>query len=58
MRGDEDMALSLDPKRTAIMAMDFQNDMLEITSNYQEKDLLGTIRSVLNAGRRQGVMII
>jgi len=52
------MAISLDPKRTAIMAMDFQNDILEITPNYREKDLLGTVKSVLDAGRRQGVPIV
>jgi nicotinamidase-related amidase len=52
------MALRLDPKRTAIMAMDFQNDILGMTPDYREKNLLGTVKSVLDAGRRQGVPIV
>jgi nicotinamidase-related amidase len=52
------MAITLDPKRTAVMAMDFQNDILGMTPNYREKNLLGTAKSVIEAGRRQGSPII
>jgi nicotinamidase-related amidase len=52
------MAITLDPKRTAFMAMDFQNDILGMTPGYQGKNLLGTVKSVLDAGRRKGAPII
>jgi nicotinamidase-related amidase len=52
------MAVTLDPKRTAIMAMDFQNDILGMTPNYREKNLLGTVKRVLDAGRRHGSSVI
>ncbi len=52
------MALSLDPQRTAIMAMGFQNDILAMIPNHREKNLLGAVKSVLDAGRRRGVTIV
>jgi hypothetical protein len=41
------MALTLDPKRCAFLAMDFQHDILAMTPQYREKDLLGTVKRVL-----------
>jgi biuret amidohydrolase len=52
------MAITLDPKRTAVVAMDFQNDILGITPDYREKNLLGTAKSVLEAGRRRGSPVV
>ena len=52
------MALTLNPKRCAVLAMDFQNDILETTPNYREKHLLETVSRVLNAARRAGATVI
>jgi nicotinamidase-related amidase len=52
------MALTLDPKRSAVMAMDFQNEILAMTPQYREKHLLGTVKRVLDAARHTGVMIV
>ena len=52
------MAIAIDPKRTAFMAMDFQNDILGMTPNYRETRLLETVKSILDLGRRQGSPII
>jgi nicotinamidase-related amidase len=52
------MAVALDPKRTACMAMDYQNDILVATPNYREKNLLGTVKSVLEVARRRGAVIV
>jgi nicotinamidase-related amidase len=52
------MALTLDPKRCAVLAMDFQNDILEATPNYREKHLLETVARVLDASRRAGSTVI
>lgn len=52
------MALTLDARRTAFMAMDFQNDILAITPHYREKNLLGTVKRVLDGGRLKGVAIV
>lgn len=52
------MALTLDPKRCAVLAMDFQNDILETTPNYREKHLLETVARVLDAARRVGATVI
>lgn len=45
------MALTLDPKRCAVMAMDYQNEILGMTPKYREKNLLGTVKRVLDAAR-------
>jgi gluconolactonase len=52
------MALTLDPKRCAVMAMDFQNEILGMTPQYREKNLLGTVKSVLDAARPTGAAIV
>lgn len=50
------MALSIDPKRTAILAMDLQNDIVNATPNGTV--VLAAIRRVLDAGRRKGVPVV
>jgi nicotinamidase-related amidase len=52
------MALALDPKRCAVMAMDFQNDILATTPHYREKHLLENVARVLDAARRHGATVI
>ena len=52
------MALTLDPKRCAVLAMDFQNEILGMTPQYREKHLLGTVKRVLDAARPTGAMIV
>jgi gluconolactonase len=52
------MALTLDPRRTAVLAMDFQYDILEETPGAQGRPLLGTVARVLDAARRRGVTVI
>jgi ureidoacrylate peracid hydrolase len=52
------MALTLDPKRCAFIAMDYQNEILRMTPHYREKNLLGTVKSVLDAARRKNAAII
>jgi nicotinamidase-related amidase len=52
------MAVTLDRQRTAFMAMDYQNDILAVTPHYREKNLLGTVKSVLDAARRKGAAIV
>jgi nicotinamidase-related amidase len=52
------MALTLDPKRCAVMAMDFQNEILRMTPQYREKNLLGTVTRVLDAARHAGATIV
>jgi biuret amidohydrolase len=52
------MALTRDPKRCAVLAMDFQHDILATTSNYREKHLLETVSRVLDAARRAGATVI
>jgi nicotinamidase-related amidase len=56
--GETKMALTLDPKRCAVMAMDFQNEILGKTPNYREKNLLGTVKRVLDAARHIGTAIV
>ena len=56
--GEMPMALTLDPKRCAILAMDFQNDILATTPNYREKHLLETVSRVLDAARRTEATVI
>ena len=48
------MPLTLDPKRCAVMAMDFQNEILGMTPQYREKHLLGTVKRVLDAAGHAG----
>lgn len=50
------MALSIDPKRTAILAMDLQNDIVNATPNGTAA--LAQVRRVLDAGRRKGVPVV
>ena len=52
------MALTLDPRRSAVLAMDFQRDVLETTPNYRDTPLLGTVARVLDAARRAGATVI
>ncbi len=52
------MALTLDPKRCAILAMDFQNEILAMTPQYRETHLLGTVKRVLDAARRSSATIV
>jgi nicotinamidase-related amidase len=57
-RGDKHMALTLDPKRCAVMAMDYQNEILAMTPEYREKPLLGTVKRVLEAARHTSAAIV
>jgi hypothetical protein len=52
--GETTIALTRDPRRCAVMAMDVQHEILRMTSQYREKDLLGTVARVLDAARRAG----
>lgn len=52
------MALTLDPTHCAVLAMDFQNDILGTTPNYREKHLLETVSRVLEAARQHGATVI
>ena len=51
------MALTLDPKRCAVLAMDFQHEILGMTPHYREKHLLGTVK-VLDWARHAGATIV
>jgi nicotinamidase-related amidase len=50
--------LHLDPQRCAVMAMDFQNEILRMTPQYREKNLLGTVTRVLDAARHAGATTV
>jgi nicotinamidase-related amidase len=52
------MALTLDPARCAVLAMDFQNDILEMTPTHRETALLETVARVLDAARQHGATVI
>jgi nicotinamidase-related amidase len=52
------MARTLDSQRCAVMAMDFQNEILGTTPQYREKHLLGTVQRVLDTARQAGATII
>jgi biuret amidohydrolase len=52
------MALTLDPKRCAFLAMDFQHDILAMTPQYREKDLLGTVKRILDTARHTSAAIV
>jgi nicotinamidase-related amidase len=56
--GETTMALTLDPKRSAVMAMDFQNEILGMSPQYREKHLLGTVKRVLDAARHAGAAVV
>jgi hypothetical protein len=48
------MALSIDPKRTAILALDLQNDIVTATPGVAEKKILPTIgQSALSDGSEE-----
>ena len=50
------MTLNLDPERTAILAMDLQNDIVGGTPDGSQ--IVANIRRVLEAGRRRGLPIV
>lgn len=52
------MALTLDLKRTAVLAMDLQNDIVSATPDVAEKKVLPNIRRVLDVSRRKQVPVI
>jgi ureidoacrylate peracid hydrolase len=52
------MALTLDPKRCAVLAMDYQNEILGMTPQHREKNLLGTVKRVLDAARYTSATVI
>ena len=52
------MALTLRPTRCAVMAMDFQYDILAMTPRYREKELLGTVKCILNAACHASATIV
>jgi nicotinamidase-related amidase len=52
------MALTLDPTRCGVLAMDFQHDILATTPHYREKHVLETVSRVLDAARRAGATVI
>jgi nicotinamidase-related amidase len=58
LSGGKPMAFTLDPKRCAVLAMDYQNEILGMTPDYREKNLLGTVKRVLDASRGTGATII
>jgi gluconolactonase len=52
------MALTLDPPRCAVLAMDFQHDILETTPQARGTPLLGNVARVLDVARRAGATVI
>ena len=52
------MALTIDPKRTALLPLDFQNDTIAGTPGISEKKVLDNAARVLAAGRRRQIPII
>jgi nicotinamidase-related amidase len=52
------MALTLTPRRCAVLAMDFQLDILAMTPHHCEKALLGTVKRVLDAARSASATIV
>jgi nicotinamidase-related amidase len=52
------MALTLDPKRCAVLAMDFQHEILAMTPTSRETNLLGTVKRVLDAARHTSATIV
>ncbi|MBI2371387.1 MAG: cysteine hydrolase [Deltaproteobacteria bacterium] len=52
------MALMLDLKRTAVLAMDLQNDIVNATPGIGEKKVLANIRQVLDRARQQQVAVV
>lgn len=52
------MALTIDPRRTAILPLDLQNDNIAGTAGLKEKQTLEKIARLLEAGRRKKLPII
>ena len=52
------MALTLDPKRCAVLVMDFQHDILEATPGARGTPLLENVARVLDAARRAEATVI
>jgi len=52
------MALTMELKRTAVLAMDLQNDIVNATPGVGEKKILANIRRVLDSSRRKQVPVI
>lgn len=50
--------MKLDPKRTAILLLDIQNDLVAITPGIARNKVLENIASVLRAGRKKGATVI
>jgi nicotinamidase-related amidase len=52
------MALTLDSQRSAVLAMDFQHDILATTPGARGTPLLGNVARVLDAARRHGATVV
>jgi len=52
------MAVTVDVKRTAVLAMDLQNDIVNATPGVAEKKILANIRRVLDSSRRKQVPVV
>jgi biuret amidohydrolase len=52
------MALSIDPKRTALLPLDFQHDNITATAGIGDAQVLEKSAKVLDAARRRGVRVI
>ncbi len=50
------MTLELDPRRTAVLPLDFQNDIVALTPNVEP--ILENVKSVLDAARDQNVAVV
>ncbi len=50
--------MKIDPKRTAILSLDVQNDLVAITPGIGENRVLENIAAVIRAGRRTGAAVI
>jgi nicotinamidase-related amidase len=51
-------ALTIDPKRTALLALDFQHDNITATAGIKEARVLENSARVLDAARRRGLRVI
>jgi nicotinamidase-related amidase len=52
------MAMKINPKRTAILSLDVQNDLVKITPEVRENKVLESIARIIQAGRRKQIPII
>lgn len=52
------MALTIDPARTALLALDYQHDNIVATAGIEEKRVLEHSARVLDAARRRGLRVI